>query len=99
MEPCSFCGKQIPFGTGKMYVKKDGKILYFCSRRCEKNLLQLKRNPRNFGFTEAARFTKKQRMAAQEHKEAAPAEAPPAKAPAKKAVKKAAKKAPSKAAE
>jgi large subunit ribosomal protein L24e len=28
-----------------MYVKKDGKILYFCKSKCEKNLLKLKRKP------------------------------------------------------
>lgn len=67
MEPCSFCGKEIPFGTGKMYVKKDAKILYFCSRKCEKNLLELKRNPRAFGYTAAARVAKKQHMAALAH--------------------------------
>lgn len=30
-------------GTGKMYVQKDGKILYFCSSKCEKNQLKLGR--------------------------------------------------------
>ena len=29
-----------------MFVKTDGKILYFCSSKCEKNMLELKRNPR-----------------------------------------------------
>lgn len=43
MVKCSFCGKNIERGTGKMFVKKDGKILYFCSNKCEKNMLKLKR--------------------------------------------------------
>ncbi|MDY6931468.1 MAG: 50S ribosomal protein L24e [Halobacteriota archaeon] len=34
---CSFCGTVMELGTGKMYVKKDGSILYFCSSKCEKN--------------------------------------------------------------
>jgi large subunit ribosomal protein L24e len=38
-------------GTGKMYVKKDGKIFYFCALKCEKNLLVLKRKPRDFKWT------------------------------------------------
>jgi len=42
---CSFCGEEIERGTGKMYVKKDGKILYFCSMKCEKNMLKLGRKP------------------------------------------------------
>jgi large subunit ribosomal protein L24e len=32
-------------GKGKMYVKKDGKLFYFCSMKCEKNMLKLKRKP------------------------------------------------------
>ena len=43
---CSFCEQDLKKGTGKMYVKKDGKILYFCSTKCEKNLLKLNRKPR-----------------------------------------------------
>ncbi len=43
---CSFCGKTIPKGTGKEYVKSDGKVLYFCSSKCQKNMLKLKRDPK-----------------------------------------------------
>lgn len=53
MVSCSFCGKVIPKGTGKMFVKKDGKILYFGSSKCEKNLLKLNRKPRNFKWTKS----------------------------------------------
>jgi len=45
MSKCNFCGNNIEKGTGKMYVQKDAKILYFCSSKCEKNLLKLKRKP------------------------------------------------------
>lgn len=45
MAKCSFCGKILEKGTGKMYIKKDAKILYFCSMKCEKNMLKLKRKP------------------------------------------------------
>jgi large subunit ribosomal protein L24e len=34
-------------GTGKMFVKKDGSTLFFCSSKCEKNMLKLGRSPRN----------------------------------------------------
>ncbi|MCD6434337.1 MAG: 50S ribosomal protein L24e [Candidatus Diapherotrites archaeon] len=47
---CSFCGKEFNFG-GKMLVKNDGSILYFCSTKCEKNMLKLKRNPRKVKWT------------------------------------------------
>lgn len=43
---CTFCGNDIEPGTGKMFVKKDGTVLYFCSSKCEKNSLKLKRLPR-----------------------------------------------------
>ncbi len=42
---CSFCGEEIVKGTGKMVVRKDGKVFYFCSSKCEKNMLKLRRNP------------------------------------------------------
>ena len=45
MVKCTFCGEVMPKGTGKMYVQVDGKILYFCSSKCEKNQLKLKRKP------------------------------------------------------
>jgi large subunit ribosomal protein L24e len=43
---CSFCGKDIAPGTGKMFVKKDGTIFYFCSSKCQRNQVHLKRVPR-----------------------------------------------------
>lgn len=46
MRKCSFCGREIEKGTGKMYVKKDGTVYFFCSSKCEKNMIKLKRVPR-----------------------------------------------------
>ncbi len=51
MPKCSFCGEVIKQGTGKMYVQKDAKILYFCSSKCEKNMLKLKKKPYNVKWT------------------------------------------------
>ena len=59
MIKCTFCANEFPKGTGKIYVKKDGKIFYFCSSKCEKNLLKLKRNPRKTSWTETWRKEKK----------------------------------------
>lgn len=56
MTKCTFCKKEMEKGTGKMYVKNDGKILYFCSNKCEKNMLKLKRKP-----TSQAWVTKKRK--------------------------------------
>jgi large subunit ribosomal protein L24e len=48
MPNCSFCKSDIHKGTGKMLVKNNGKVLWFCSRKCEKNLIKLGRNPAKF---------------------------------------------------
>lgn len=56
---CSFCEENIEKGTGIMFVKKDGKILYFCSSKCEKNLLKLRRVPRNIKWTQTYQKLKK----------------------------------------
>lgn len=52
MAKCTFCGKNIAIGTGKMFVKTDGKILYFCSMKCEKNMIKLGRKPRRTKWTD-----------------------------------------------
>ncbi len=65
---CSFCGKEIPKGTGIMYVQKTGKILYFCSRKCEKNMIVLKRKPRTTKFTEEYHELKRKRLETEAHK-------------------------------
>ncbi len=59
MADCSFCGKDIEKGTGKMFVKKDGKVFWFCSTKCEKNLFKLKRVPRTTKWTAEAANVKK----------------------------------------
>ncbi len=50
---CSFCGREIPPGTGIMYVKNDGRILWFCSRKCYKNMIILGRKARKLKWTAA----------------------------------------------
>lgn len=56
---CTFCGNDIKKGTGKMFVKNDGKIFYFCSSKCEKNLLKLKRVARETKWTLESQKIKK----------------------------------------
>lgn len=58
MVRCTFCDKEIEEGTGTMYVKKDGKIFWFCTKKCEKNLLKLKRVPRVTRWTGAFKESK-----------------------------------------
>ena len=35
---CSYCGKMICNGTGKLFVKKDGTLYYLCSSKCQNNM-------------------------------------------------------------
>jgi large subunit ribosomal protein L24e len=63
MPKCSFSGKDIPAGTGIMYVKTDGKVLYFADSKCEKNYLKLGRKPRHIAWTEEARAAKRAALA------------------------------------
>jgi large subunit ribosomal protein L24e len=47
---CSFCGGPVEPGTGIMYVKNDGTILWFCSSKCFKNF-KLGRDPKRLPWT------------------------------------------------
>jgi large subunit ribosomal protein L24e len=49
MPRCSFCGEEIRKGYGLMFVKNDGKILWFCSGKCRKSY-NMGRNPKKLGW-------------------------------------------------
>lgn len=51
MAKCAFSGQKIEPGTGIMYVKNDGTILWFANKKCMINFLTLKRNPRYVKWT------------------------------------------------
>ena len=51
---CSFCDAEIEPGTGILVVDKTGKILPFNSKKCEKNMLKLKRNPRKYKWAKGS---------------------------------------------
>lgn len=51
MANCSFCGEKIEKGTGKMFVYKTSKVVHFCSSKCEKSMLKLKRKARKLKWT------------------------------------------------
>jgi len=59
---CSFCGSTISPGTETIFVSKKGKALYFCSSKCQKNMLKLKRKDRKTKWTEAYRKEKRIRI-------------------------------------
>jgi len=47
MPKCSFCSNTLETGTGVMFVKNDGKVLYFCSKKCERNMVNLRRESKD----------------------------------------------------
>lgn len=94
MVKSSYSGKDIPPGKGIMYVRKDGRVLYFMNRKEEKNLFKLGRKPRTVAWTEEYRREKGQRIALAQHaaEHAALAETPAAQAQTAKPKAKAATK-------
>lgn len=81
---CSFCGTAIARGTGKMYVKVDGRIYYFCSSKCEKNMITLHRNPRTTRWTAEHQRLKDVEKSSEEAKAQKPAKESKAKKTEKK---------------
>ena len=55
---CNFCGSMLEPGTGKMYIRKDGAIYYFCSSKCQNNY-KLGRVPRRVEWTDAGQKSAK----------------------------------------
>lgn len=51
VKPCSFCDRPVSKGSGTMLVRNDGTILWFCSAKCRKNMLELRRDPRRLKWT------------------------------------------------
>ncbi|OLS13407.1 MAG: large subunit ribosomal protein L24e [Promethearchaeota archaeon CR_4] len=48
---CDFCGKPIQPGKGTIYVKNDGIVWNFCTRRCRVLKIRYKKNPRKAPWT------------------------------------------------
>jgi len=63
MTTCDFCKHRIEPGTGKKYVIRDGTVLDFCSNKCQKNLLKLKRKPRTTKWTKEFQMVKRGKKA------------------------------------
>ena len=54
MPKCSFCGKNIPEGRGRMFVRISGQVLNFCSSKC-KNNWKMRREGKKLKWTETYR--------------------------------------------
>jgi large subunit ribosomal protein L24e len=48
---CTFSGEEIEPGTGLMFIKRDGTVMWFKNSKARKNALNLKRNPRRVKWT------------------------------------------------
>ena len=59
---CTFCGDEIEPGTGKMYIKKDGVVYNFCTSKCYKNMVIMRRLPRRTTWTQYYAREKQIRM-------------------------------------
>lgn len=53
MTDCTFCGKEIEPGTGKMYVKRNGDVYHYCASKCQHNMLGTGRVPRYIKWTKS----------------------------------------------
>ena len=51
---CDYSGQEIEPGTGTMYVRTDGTVLWFADSKCEKNYF-MGREARDLEWTEAGR--------------------------------------------
>ncbi|MDP7282123.1 MAG: 50S ribosomal protein L24e [Candidatus Undinarchaeales archaeon] len=67
-EKCTFCGEALERGTGKVFVRKDGALLWFCSSKCEKNQ-KLGRSPIKTPWTKAYKKFKGKLTKAEELKD------------------------------
>jgi len=67
MVKCDFCGTDLPVGGGKLYAKKDGTSYHFCSNKCEKNFIDMKRKPVKVKWTNAYNKLKQTLLLSKEH--------------------------------
>ena len=68
MVKCSFCGKEERSFKGIHLIKNTGVVAYFCSSKCQKNALKLKRDKRKLKWTEAFHTTRDKFRAREEEK-------------------------------
>jgi large subunit ribosomal protein L24e len=54
MPRCSFCKQNYEFPRGLSLILNDGNILYFCSSKCKKNQLKLKRDNKKVNWIRKA---------------------------------------------
>ena len=58
MTKCVFCGREESPYKGVYLIANDGSINFYCSSKCRKNALNLKRDKKKLKWTEAYRISK-----------------------------------------
>ena len=70
MVKCVFCGCEQESFMGMHLITNVGKVEYYCSSKCRKNALKLKRDKRKLKWTEAYRIAREKARAEHTRKEA-----------------------------
>lgn len=78
---CNFCGTDIEPGTGMVYIRRDGAVINFCSKKCRVNMVKLKRVPRKTRWTREYHNLKAIKLASIEHANVKHAQAEASKEP------------------
>lgn len=69
MTKCIFCGIEQSSFKGTHQINNDGSTSYFCSSKCRKNALKLKRDKTKLKWAEAYRIKKEKAKEKAEKKE------------------------------
>ena len=63
MVKCVFCGKEEQAFKGVHFIGNDGSVRFFCSKKCRKNTLKLKRDRRKLKWTASYNEERKKKIA------------------------------------
>lgn len=66
MTKCVFCGREESPFRGVHLITNDGFVNFYCSSKCRKNALNLKRDRKKVAWTEAHRIASQKAMATAE---------------------------------
>ena len=71
MTKCVFCGKEVSPYKGVHLITNDGNMNFYCSSKCRRNALNLKRDKKKLKWTEAYRIVKEKTFVKEAAKNAA----------------------------
>jgi large subunit ribosomal protein L24e len=71
MTKCVFCGREVSPYKGVHLITNDGSMNFYCSSKCRRNALNLKRDKKKLKWTEAYRIVKAKTAAKEAAKKAA----------------------------